>query len=170
MGTTPRLPEERRGLRPGQRVIVRAFAEAMLSDADDRGRPIPPDPVWVERVVDEYDKTVGADSPVIRRGVAAIAMALDTLPAVVIGLPRRMSRLPLAERIAYLEALESSRLGLISTLLASLKIPIVMIAYDEGEALALTGFDRPDLTTPRGRAPILEPKGPLVCAARKVAS
>lgn len=141
---------------------MRAFVEAMLSDADDSGRVVEPDGAWVDRVVDEYDKTIGADSAMVRAGIAALTAALESLPALVIGTPHRMSQLPLAERVAYLEAVEGSRIGLVASMLQSIKIPVVMIAYDEGQALALTGFDRPDRGTGRGRQPIREPQGPLV--------
>ena len=153
---------ERRGLRPAQRRIVRAIAQALLSDADESGHPTPPDDRWLDEVVDDFDKMVGAGSPDIRRGFFALTLLIERLPTVVMGSIRPASKLSLADRIAFLEALESSRIGLMATLMVAFKIPITMIAYDQGEALAMTGFDRPTLASPRGKVPIRKPKGSLL--------
>jgi hypothetical protein len=153
---------ERRGLRPAQRRIVRAVAEALLSDADESGRPIPPRTSWLDAVLDDFDKMLGAASPDIRRGFLALSVVVETLPPVMIGSLHRMSQLPLAERIIYLQAIEGSRIGLMAALLVAFKIPLTMIAYDQGEALAMTGFDRASLSTRRDGAPVVQPEGTLV--------
>ncbi|MBI5536786.1 MAG: hypothetical protein HY898_28960 [Deltaproteobacteria bacterium] len=153
---------ERRGLRPAQRRIVRAIAQALLSDADERGLPIPPDDLWLDEVVDDFDKMIGAGSPDIRRGFFALTMLMERMPVVMMGSVRGASKLSLADRIVLLEALENSRMGLLATLMVAFKIPITMIAYDQGEALAMTGFDRPTLASLRGKAPIRKPKGSLL--------
>jgi hypothetical protein len=64
-----------------------------------------------------------------------------------------MSRLPLERRVAYLEALESSRVGLLAMLLVAFKVPLSIPAFEEGDELASTGFDRPT-TASRRRLPV----------------
>jgi hypothetical protein len=162
MHSSPCLRPERRGLRPASRTIVRAIAEALLSDADPHGRPTPPNAAWLDQVVDDFDKTVGAGSTDIRRGLNVLALVIDRLPAVVIGSLTRMSRLPLIDRIAFLEAMENSRIGLMATLLIAFKIPLTMMAYDDGDPLFLTGFDRATAGTLRGEVAVPKPKGSLL--------
>jgi hypothetical protein len=65
-----------------------------------------------------------------------------------------MSRLPLGRRVAYLEALEGSRIGLLSMLLLAFKVPLCIPAFEEGEELLSTGFDRATTAT-RRRLPAL---------------
>jgi hypothetical protein len=61
----------------------------------------------------------------------------------------RASRLPLARRLAYLHRLEHARFALIATLFVAFKLPLTMIAFELSPELALTGFDRPTISTPR---------------------
>lgn len=159
--------KERRALRPSQRVIVRALSEALFSDDAPDGAPVPPPADLLDRVVEEFDFTVGAASPDLRRGFTVLCGLIETLPGIVIGTPARMSRLPLPARIDYLRALEGSRIGLLATLLVAFKIPLVMVAYDQGKELALTGFDRATLSLSRGNDPIREPRGPLVVVPKE---
>jgi hypothetical protein len=66
-----------------------------------------------------------------------------------------MSRLPLRARLAYLEALESSRVGLLSMLLVAFKVPLCIPAFEEGAELAMTGFDRASTAARRGSPGLL---------------
>jgi len=161
---------ERRALRPSQRTIVRALSEALFSDEDPRGVPVPPAPELLDRLVEEFDYTVGAASSDLRRGFVVLCALIENLPPAVIRTPGRMSRLPLATRIDYLRALEHSRIGLLATLVVAFKIPLVMVAYEQGEELVLTGFDRPTLSHSRGTEPVREPKGPLIVVPKERAS
>lgn len=146
---------------------MRALSEALFSDEDASGVPVPPSPELLERVVEEFDYTVGAASSDLRRGFVVLCGLIETLPAAVVGKPTRMSRMPLAARIDYLRALEHSRVGLLATLLVAFKIPLVMVAYDQGAELVLTGFDRPTLSHSRGSEPVREPRGPLVVVQKE---
>ena len=78
---------------------------------------------------------------------------MEWLPLFILGTPSRTSRLPLDRRIQYLEALESHRIGLLIMLLVAFKVPLSIAAFEEGDELALTGFDRPS-TTSRRRLPV----------------
>jgi len=148
----------RRGLDRESRFIVQAFCEALLSDEDDRGRVLAPPASVVDRVMAEYDLMVGAGSLTLRAGMKALARMLNRLPAVVLGEWVPMTELTLPERIVYLEALENSRVGLMATAVIAFKIPLSMLAYEQGEGLALMGFERPTIQTPRGDVPIPEPR------------
>lgn len=145
-----------------QKKIVLCLAEALLSDADDQGRAIPPERGWLEGVVDDFDKMLGAGSPDIRRGMTALVLAIETLPSLVVRKVTRMSELPLAERVAYLGALESSRVGLLAMVFMAFKLPLAMIAYDHGEGLACAGLGRSDLSVPRGNVPVPKPEGAVL--------
>jgi hypothetical protein len=81
-----------------------------------------------------------------------LTFALEWLPLFVIGRASRMSRLPLPLRIAYLEALETSKFGWFPLLLVAFKVPLSFPAFEVGDELHETGFDRPS-TTSRRRLP-----------------
>ncbi|XYI00830.1 hypothetical protein ACMHYB_14135 [Sorangium sp. So ce1128] len=151
-----RLDRPGRGLSPWARRIAWAAAEAMLCDEDERGEIVPPGAGVCERAVAALDLSLGQASPETRRGFALLAACLDLLPPFVIGAFGRMSRLPLGRRLAYLEALESSRSGLLAMLLLAFKVPLCIPAFEEGTELALTGLDR-ESTTARRRLPALRP-------------
>jgi hypothetical protein len=146
-----RLDRGQRGLSAGARRVARATLEALLSDEDDEGRLVPGAPAACERGVAWLDDSLGRSSPDLRRGFAVLAFALEWLPLFVVGAPRRMSRMPLDRRVAYLSALEESRIGWLSMLLVAFKVPLSLAAFEEGEELASTGFDRPTLASRRGR-------------------
>jgi hypothetical protein len=155
--TGAHLDWKRSGLGAWQRRIASAALEAILADEDDHGRLVPGSPDACGRGVDWLDAALGAGSSDLRRGFVAITILLEWLPLVVLLAPGRMSRLPLGRRIAYLEALESSRLGLFSMLLVAFKVPLCIPAFEQGAELASTGFDRPSISArrrlPAGVAP-----------------
>lgn len=147
-----RLDHPGRGLSPWARRIAWAAAEAMLCDEDERGELVAPGADVCERAVTSLDLSLGQGSPELRRGFTLLAACLELLPLFVIGAFSRMSRLPLARRLAYLEALESSRVGLLAVLLLAFKVPLCIRAFEEGAELAMTGFDR-ESTAARRRLP-----------------
>ena len=153
-GAKHRLDWGRHGLSRRAAGVAHAVTEAMLSDEDDAGQLVPGSAVACARAVSWLDDSLGRSSPDLRRGFAFLSLVIDWLPIFVIGAPSRMTRLPLARRVAYLEALESSRVGLLAMLLIAFKVPLSMAAFEEGDELASTGFDRPD-TTARRRLPTL---------------
>ena len=114
-------------------------------------RKAPGRPEACARGVAWLDDALGRSSPDLRRGFALLSLALEWLPIFVVGAPGRMSRLPLDRRVAYLEALETSRVGWLSMLLVAFKVPLAIAAFEEGEELASTGFDRPTLSSRRAR-------------------
>lgn len=113
-----------------------------MADRDGRGRLVPPAADECARVVESFDRAIGATSVNLRGGVAALLALVELLPPLVVRRMRRMSKLPLAERIAYLQALEDSPIGVLTVVLVGLKIPMAIYAFEEGEALRMTGFDR----------------------------
>ena len=143
---------------PGKRRALAAMAEALLADEDDAGALVPPAAATVERVVASVDDWIGSTSATLPFGFSVLILVVELLlPLFVVGRLSRMSRLPLAERIAYLERLEGMNVGLIATTLVALKLPLLMVAYEEGDELALTGFDRPTISARRS-LPVL-PRG-----------
>ena len=62
--------------------------------------------------------------------------------------------LSIDERVRYLEALEQSRIGLLSMLFVAFKVPLSLTAFEEGEELRMTGFNR-ESTVARRRLPML---------------
>lgn len=141
----------RRAFSKRSRAVVRALAEAFFSEEDDVHGLRPARTDLVERVIDSLDLLIGAGSPDLRRGFRLLLFAAEWLPLFVIRAPSRATRLPLARRVAYLEALERSRRGVVTMLLVALKAPLAMVAYETGPELRLTGFDRPDLASSRRR-------------------
>ncbi|MCC6521135.1 MAG: hypothetical protein IT373_00605 [Polyangiaceae bacterium] len=145
---------ERPGLSERGRRVARAVAEALL--CDDRGDGLVAPAEMCERSVDGLDRSLGACSSTVRVGLRALLWLVEWLPLVVEGRAARASHLPLRARAAYLEALETSSFPLFNMLLVAVKIPLTIAAYEEGEALRQTGFDRASLAERRGKLPILQ--------------
>lgn len=143
-------PWGRRGLDAATRRIVRSALEAILCDARD-GAIVAPDPDWVERVVDDYDLSVGNAGGQVRLGLRALWRALEWMP--VSGKLGRMSALPLRERVAYLEAVEHHPNAAVTMIFIALKVPSTLSAFERGEPLRETGFDRPTASA-RRRLPL----------------
>ena len=139
----------RRLFTPGDRRIVRSLTEALFCDQDASGALVPASPELVDRVTDELDLLAGAGSSDLRRGFRVLLVVIQWLPLFIVGAFSRMSELSLARRLAYLEALEHCRIGLLASLLMAFKIPMTMVAYELGPELRSTGFDRRTLGTRR---------------------
>jgi hypothetical protein len=150
-----RLDWKRPGLAPWQRRVTVAVTEAVLSDEDDDGELVPGSPEACARAAGWMDDALGRSSVDLRRGFLLLSFLIEWLPLVILRTPTRMTRLPLARRVSYLEALESSRVGLLSMLLVAFKVPLSIPAFEEGDELASTGFDRPS-TASRRRLPVAQ--------------
>lgn len=141
------LDWQKRALPAFAKRTVAAAAEALLADRDPRsGDWLLPDRALLDRVVDGVDLWVGAASFELGKGFVALVVALDAIPLTLLRKPRRFVRLSVEDRIACLEKLERSRF---SMLLLALKVPIVTLAFERGDLLASTGFDRPTLASRR---------------------
>lgn len=134
------------------RNVVVAFAEVALTD-EANGEPIAPAPEKPQRIADQFERWSGSGSGSVGLGLRLLLVVIELLPLFVIGRWSRMTRLSLRERIHYLEALEGHRVALIATAFVGLKIPIVMLAFEDGPELAASGFDRPDVKA-RRRLPV----------------
>jgi hypothetical protein len=99
------------------------------------------------------DHSLGRSGADLRRGFVALSLLIELLPLFVVGAPSRMSKLPIARRVAYLEALEASRFSLFPLLLVAFKVPLCVPAFEDGEELLSTGFDRAS-TASRRRLPM----------------
>ncbi len=152
-GDDDRLDIQAPGLSARSRRVAWAVAEALLCDEDEDGRLAPASAEVCERAVGALDRSLGRSSADLRRGFGVLTLLMDLLPLLVIGAFGRMSRLPLERRLAYLEALEASRFGLFAMLLVAFKVPLCIPAFEEGEELRMTGFDR-ESTASRRRLPI----------------
>jgi hypothetical protein len=132
-----------------QRRLTQSVIEAVLADEDGQGGLVPGNPEATSRAVAWLDDALGRSSAALRGGYWLISILLEWLPLFVLLTPGRASRLPLDRRVAYLEALESSRLGLLCMLLVAFKVPLAIPAFEEGGELAATGFDRPSTAARR---------------------
>jgi hypothetical protein len=141
------------GLSPRARAVIFAAAEAILSDEDALGELVPGPKSACDRAVDALDHAIGRGSKDLQRGFGVVSFLLEWLPIFVVGSASRMSRLALAPRVRYLEALEASKIGLLSMLMIAVKVPLCIPAFEEGDELALTGFDRAS-TASRRKLPL----------------
>lgn len=139
----------RRGLSPRAERVARAAIEAMLADEDEAGALVPPPRATCDRAVEWMSRSTGHASAGLRGGFGLLTLALQLLPLFVIGVPRRMTSLSLADRVRYLSALETHRSGLLAMLLVAFKVPMGIVAFEEGAELRSTGFDRPSTTSRR---------------------
>lgn len=144
-----RLDYPRDGLWNISRTAAYAAAEALLADEDENGRAVPGAQIACERAVQSFGHSVGRTGTDLRRGLNLVFVLVELLPLFLVGIPSRMSRLPIEKRIHYLETLEGSSIGLLSMLFIAVKVPLCMPAFEEGEELALTGFDRPSTVSRR---------------------
>lgn len=142
---------------PHSRRVALALVEAMLCSEDDTGRLLPPPAEHCLCVVEGVDLSIGAASRQARRSWWLGLWLVELLPLLIIGRPRRMSGLPLARRLHYLEQLEASRFGLLAALLGGLKVSICIHAFEEPHELAATGFDRPTLSSRRRLSVVTRP-------------
>lgn len=135
----------RRALPGFCRPIARAVAEALLADDDGHGGLVPPSDGALDHCVDTLDRWLGHASPELAKGFVALSLAMEALPLAVIGKPARCTRLSLADRVHYLEALEGHRSGLFAMLAVAFKVPLCVPIFEQADGLAETGFDRPTL-------------------------
>lgn len=143
------LDWRRSGLSAFGRKVCRSFTEALLSDENDRGELFGPGDATLDRVVQKMDLWLGSASPDLSRAFGALCLGLEGSPTFTIKRARRFTSLPLADRLRVLETLEDHPNGLLSMLLTAFKVPLGTAAFEEGELLADTGFNRPDLIAPR---------------------
>lgn len=146
-------PWGRHGLDPGARRIAASALEAILSDRRD-GVLIAADAAWVERVLEDYDLSVGIAGRQVRIGLSALWRVLEWLP-LSMGKLRPMSRLSLADRVAFLDAIEHHRVAAVTMIFIALKVPSTMSAFERGDPLRSTGFDR-ETAGARRRLPMEE--------------
>lgn len=133
----------------GRERRARAVIEALLAEPGEGGALRPPPADECDRIARAFALWVASGSPNVLSGFRLFLFVLEILPPFVTGRWARMTRLPLAERVAYLEAVEHARFGLLASLLVAVKLPIGALAYEEGEALRLTGFDREGIAVRR---------------------
>lgn len=119
-----------------------AIVEALLAERDGSGALVAPSAAECERIVGELALWIASGSSNVLTGFRLFFVLLEVLPPFAVGRFARMTRLPLAERVDYLEALERSRVGLIASLFVAVKLPLCALAYEGGDSLSLTGFDR----------------------------
>jgi hypothetical protein len=141
----------RPGLSRRERRIAGAAIEALLCDTRD-GVLHAPAPSWRDRVVGCFDRSLGACSTQERFVMRLLLWLLELLPPLVVGRLSRMSRLSLPVRVAYYDALERHARWPLALLAAATKIPMLIGAFEEGDALRWTGFDRPSISTRRALA------------------
>jgi hypothetical protein len=139
----------RRGLSPRAERVACAVIEAILADEDTAGNLIPGSRAACDRAVRWLTLATGQASGDVRRGYGFLTLCVQWLPLFVIGLPRRMTSLSLADRVRYLSALEASRIGLLAMLVMAFKVPMGIPAFEDGDELRATGFDRPDTASRR---------------------
>ena len=139
----------RSGLTARARAVARAAAEAVLAKMGPGDELVAPASGWVDRIVDDYDHALGQASRPIRMGVNALIVSFDVLPVVVAGGLSPLRRRSLNDRLRFLDRVENHRLGALTMAWIAIKVPLLVSAFEEGEPLAETGFDRPSTTSRR---------------------
>ena len=134
---------------PPTRRVLAAMTEALGADEEDEHGLVPLPEAVVTRVVLEYDAWISSASPTLPLALTLVATLIELLPLFLVGRFSRMSQLPLAERIDFLERVEGSSLGLLAAGFMGLKVGLVMLIYEQGAELHETGFDRESLRVRR---------------------
>lgn len=143
------LDWRRGGLNAFARRVCRSFLEAALADEDEHGALVPPSDAILDRVVHKLDLWVGGGSRQLQVGFLALVAALEAMPLAIVRKPSRMTKLDLKDRLHYLERLEENPNGMITMLLVAFKVPMLSAAFEEGELLRDTGFERESLSVVR---------------------
>ena len=133
---TKKFLNARHRLTDTQRRVIRAIAEALFFD----GEQAPPmhrlD--WLEDDVDDYFSSISSTTQV---GLSFGLFVIQHSPLFVSARLRRLTQLPVGDRVAYLEHLESSRVMPITMLFYLVKVMISAVYFEHPEALRETGFD-----------------------------
>jgi len=143
------LDWNRSGLGRLGKKVVRSATEAILADHDATGRLVGPTDAALDRVVQQIDLWVGTGSSDLSRAFGVLVGALEAAPMWIARKPSRFTKLSLAERVHVLERLEEHPVGLFSMLLTAFKVPLATVAFETGDLLHETGFDREDLVVRR---------------------
>ncbi|MEZ4296798.1 MAG: hypothetical protein R3B70_17660 [Polyangiaceae bacterium] len=147
----------RRGLSPRAERVAYSLVEALLADEDEAGALVPAPAATCERAVVWLTRAAGSSSVNVRGGFGLLTFVVQVLPLFVIGAPSRMTKLSLADRVRFLSALETSRIGLFSMLFLAFKVPLAIAAFEEGDELRSTGYDRPTTASRRQLVWLSEP-------------
>ena len=137
--------------------IAEAVCEALLSDRDDVGGYLPPTASTVTDATVQLDRFLTATTTRTRLAFRGILHVIQVSPTALLHTTQRFTALTLRERIDALTRAEHSQTGWLAIALMGLKVPLTMAAYEQGNNLALTGFERHEITTPRGTSKIPEP-------------
>lgn len=137
----------RSGVSAGGLRVATAAAEAFLCERDGAGGVRAPRAQWVRQIVEQYDVSIGHASLTVRMGMRIILTLVEWMPVVLLRRWSRFTRLPLAERLTYLERMEAHPHGLVASVSYALKVPLLIPAFEEGEALVMTGFDRESIVS-----------------------
>lgn len=139
------LDWRRSGLSTFARTVCAAATEALLADGEPGGALFAPPPEVVDRVVHKLDLWLGTGSPELSNAFVALTYVFEGVPTLLLKRPSRFTSLDLEDRLHVLEALESHPNGMLAMLLTAFKVPLCTVAYEEGDLLRETGFDRADL-------------------------
>jgi hypothetical protein len=128
----------RRTFGPGARVVLRSFGEAFFVD------PQTPDAGSGERLdwlVADVDDFVSHATTQLRTLFRIALVVLEIAPLFVIGRWSRASRLPLAERAAYLGRLERSKVAQLAALVVLWKTLLTIVWFEHPESAPAIGHD-----------------------------
>jgi hypothetical protein len=129
--------------------VLRAISEALFADEDEGGELVPAPEPMVDRSLSWMTRSLGRCTPQLRFAFSLLVVAIELLPVFFVGKLARASRLSLADRVHYLERLENSDNGWLAMLFVAMKVPLAIPAFEEGDELRLTGFDRATTSTRR---------------------
>ncbi|MFO0550133.1 MAG: hypothetical protein U0271_17195 [Polyangiaceae bacterium] len=143
------LDWRRSGLSAYGRKVCRAVTEALLADEGPNGELVSVDDATLDRVIHKLDIWLGTSSPELSRAFFVLCLSMEATPSLTIRRAQRFSSMSLADRVLVLTRLEDHPNGLMSMLLTAFKVPLLTGAFEEGELLHSTGYERADLIAPR---------------------
>jgi hypothetical protein len=129
----PSFPE-RRTLARGDRLVVRAIAEAMFAEDGE----VPPE--RLDAHIDEVDAYVSVASTTLRLGMRVALLLVRLAPILLFVRATTIERLPIEARTAVLARLERSRVAALSLAFIGWRTVMMLLFYEHPAELAAMGY------------------------------
>jgi hypothetical protein len=146
----------RQTLTYGDRIVVRAIAEAMFSQDGEVSE------TRLEALVAEVDGYVSAASRSIRLGLRIALLVVRIAPALMFFRMRKVERLSIDDRVVFLSRLERSPIALLSLAFISWRTVMTLVFYEDPIELRNMGYGGEERLRYKRRLPALPVVAPQI--------
>jgi hypothetical protein len=146
----------RQTLTDGDRIVVRAIAEAMFSQDGEVSE------TRLEALVADVDGYVSAASRSIRLGLRVALLVVRIAPALMFFRMRMVERLSIDDRVALLSRLERSRIALLALAFIGWRTVMTLVFYEDPIELRNMGYAGEERLRHKRRLPALPIAAPQI--------